>query len=68
MKNGFVVYIPGPRCVYMIWGHYIVGNGTSDIVSTYSNVLESYKHPNTKLSKNIYFMYKKWPFLLIFYT
>ena len=66
MKNRFFVYIQGGRCVYMIWGHYIIGNGTSNLVLTFSNVLEPYEHPNTKISKNIFFAYKKWPKMAIF--
>ena len=50
----------------MIWGHYIIGNGTSDIVLTYSNVLDPYDYPNTKISKNEFFVYKNWPKMAIF--
>ena len=67
VKKCFVVYIHVPGCLYMIWGHYIIGNGTSNLVLTFSNVLEPYEHPNTKISKNSYFLSKKsknWPFFV----
>ena len=50
----------------MIWGHYIIGNGTSNIVLTLSNVLEPYEHPNTKISKNIFLCTKNVQFLDFF--
>ena len=66
MKKCFFENIQAPRCVYIIWGYYIIGNDTSDIVLTYSNVLEPYEHSNTKISKNEFFVYKKWPKMAIF--
>ena len=51
-ENAFFVYIQDPRCVYMTWGHYIIGNDTFNIVLIFSNVLEPYEHPNTNISKN----------------
>ena len=51
MEKWFLVYIQSARGLYMIWGHYIIGNGTSDLSRALSNVLEPYEHPNTKISK-----------------
>ena len=59
VKKCFVVYIHVPGCLYMIWGHYIIGNGTSDLSRALSNVLEPYEHPNAKNSKSNYFARKK---------
>ena len=50
----------------MIWGHYIIGNGTSNLVLTFANILEPYDHPNTEISKNKFLRYKKWPKMAIF--
>ena len=58
MEKWFFVYIQSARGLYMIWGHYIIGNGTSNLVLTFSNVLEPYNHPNTKISKNDFLRYK----------
>ena len=55
VKKCFFVYIQGPGCVYMIWGHYIIGNGSSNIVWTFFHVLEPYEHPNTKISEKYFF-------------
>ena len=59
MEKWFFVYIQSARGLYMIWGHYIIGNGTSDLSAALSNVLEPYEHPNTKNSKSNYFESKK---------
>ena len=67
VKKCFFVFLQVPGCLYMIWGHYIIGNGTSNLVLTSPNVLEPYEHLNTKISKNIFFAYKKWPILRIFW-
>ena len=48
----------GTRGLYMIWGHYIIGNGTFNLFVTLSNVLEPQKHFKTKFWKNIFFVYK----------
>ena len=59
MEKWFFVYIQSARGLYMIWGHYIIGNGTSDLSGALSNVLEPYEHPNAKNSKSNYFAQKK---------
>ena len=59
MEKWFFVYIQSARGLYMIWGHYIIGNGTSDLSGALSNVLEPYEHPNAKNSKSNYFVQKK---------
>ena len=59
MEKWFFVYMQGTRGLYMIWGHYIIGNGTSDLSWALSNVLEPYEHPNAKNSKSNYFAQKK---------
>ena len=74
MKNGvwpyvkkcFFVYIQGPKGLYMIWGHYIIGNGSSDLRLALSNVLEPYEHPKAKISKSYFFLRKKRLILAIF--
>ena len=52
MKNVFFVYTQGPRGVYMIWGHYIIENGTSNLVPTSSNVLWPYDYIKTSHHEN----------------
>ena len=44
----------------------MIGNGTSNLLLTSSNVLEPYNHPNTKISKNDFLRYEKWQKMAIF--
>ena len=61
MKNVFFVYTQEPRGVYMIWGHYIIENGTSNLVPTFSNVLGPHDHSKTQIWESYFFAYQKWP-------
>ena len=45
MKNEVFLYIQVLRGVYMIWGHYIIENGISNLVLTLSNMVGPYHHP-----------------------
>ena len=65
-ENLFFVYIQGSRWLYMIWGNYIVGNDSSNIDLSFSNVLEQFEHPKSKISKSWYFVCKISPFYAIF--
>ena len=59
MKKGHFEYIQVPRGVYVIWGHYIMGNDTFNHFLTLSNVSEPWKHFKTQISEHIFFVHKK---------
>ena len=59
-------YIEWCGLIYEIWGLYMIGNRSSNIVLTFPNVSEPYERVYTKISKNYYFCTKNDQFLPFF--